>query len=150
MQPEEVRNFVLSDHDKLRERIGRLERMASAVVAGDELPWGALRAEGESFLEQLARHMRWEDVHLVPVLRDADCWGEVRCTQFAEEHREQRESLEYVVRHLRDEGRPDRLVARDVLALAELLRADMEEEESVFLDERVLRNDVIAIDMISG
>lgn len=150
MQPGEVRVSVLSDHEELRGRMRRLEEMARAVIEGEKLPWGALRAEGESFFERLAHHMRWEDRYLAPVLRDADSWGEVRCLRLADDHREQREFLEYVLQQLRDEGRPARLVAANLLDLIELLLKDMEEEEAVFLDEQVLRDDVIAIDVISG
>ena len=150
MQAGEVRRRVLSDHQDLRERMRKLEQMSRAAIAGEKLPWGALHAEGESFLARLAVHMRWEDLYLVPVLREADSWGEARSQQLSEEHREQREFLEYVVRQLRDEGRPVRLVAANLLDLIELLRRDMQEEECIYLDERVLRDDVIAVDVISG
>jgi hemerythrin-like domain-containing protein len=148
MRPSEVRARVLSDHDELRGRLDRLERVALAASSGDSAE--ALRPEAEAFLDRLAIHMSWEDLHLVPVLREADSWGEERIARFAEEHREQREMLEYVLRELHDAGRPETVVARKVLDLVALLRADMEEEESVFLDERILRDDPIAIDLFAG
>ena len=146
----EVRTYVLSDHAKLRERLDVLERISRSAAAGGRLAGAVLRAEGESLLVQLSRHMSWEDEHLVPVLRDSDSWGEIRCTQLATEHREQRELLRYALRKLRDEGRPAILVARNLLDLVDLLRADMTEEESVFLDERVVRDDVVGVDVFSG
>jgi hypothetical protein len=134
----------------LRQRLRKLERLSRAAIGGDKLPWGALRAEGESFFERLARHMVFEDRYLTQALLVADSWGEQRAAQFRDEHREQREFLAYVLDQLRDEQRPERLIAANLLDLIELLRRDMEEEESVFLDPRVLRNDVVAIDAFSG
>lgn len=150
MRAEEVRIRVLSDHRELRERMAKLEQLALAVENGERLPWGVLRAEGESFLEQLAQHMRWEDLHLVPVLREIDAWGECRSSKLADEHRVQRELLEYVVHQLRDEERPESLVAGDLADLVELLRKDMDEEEAAFLAEEILRDDPVAIDAFSG
>lgn len=150
MNAEDVRLAVLSDHEELREQMAKLEQMARLAVDGQELPWGELRGTGEAFLDGLARHMQWEENHLVPALREADSWGEVRCQQLADEHREQRLILESAVHSLRSETRPENLVASDLLHLIDLLRKDMEEEEAVFLDERVLRDDPVAIDATSG
>jgi hemerythrin-like domain-containing protein len=149
MRPSEVRMRVMADHDELRGRLDRLERLALSVAAADDAP-NDLREEAEAFLDRLAIHMGWEDLHLVPVLREADSWGEVRIERFDKEHREQRELLEYVLRELHDKGRPEAVVARKVLDFVALLRVDMEEEESVFLDERILRDDPVAIDLFAG
>lgn len=150
MRPVEVRTHVLSDHEKLRQLLTRLEGLARDAIAGSRLAPGALRSEAEFLLERLGVHMTWEDDHLVPVLREADAWGEARCERFADEHREQRELLHYALAQLQDDSRPENVVAANVLDLIALLREDMQEEESVFLDERVLRDDVIGIDVDTG
>jgi hypothetical protein len=41
-------------------------------------------------------------------------------------------------------------VSRDIRGLVGLLRDDMREEETVFLDERVLRDDIVGIDVEAG
>jgi iron-sulfur cluster repair protein YtfE (RIC family) len=148
MRPSDVRRRVLSDHEELRGRLDLLERLAEAVRQGGET--ARLRAEAESLLDRLAIHMSWEDLYLVPVLREADAWGEVRTARFADEHREQRELLEYVLRSLHDQSRPGPVVASNVLDFVALLRADMVDEESAFLDEHVLRDDPIAIDLLTS
>jgi hypothetical protein len=45
---------------------------------------------------------------------------------------------------------PAALLARDVAHLITLLRDDMRVEEAELLDERVLRDDVVAIDVVTG
>jgi iron-sulfur cluster repair protein YtfE (RIC family) len=148
MRPSDVRQRVLSDHEELRGRLDRLERLARAVATGAGPR--ELRAEAEALLDRLAIHMSWEDLYLVPVLREADGWGDARTARFADEHREQRELLEYVLRSLHDANRPGPVVASNVLDLVSLLRADMVDEESAFLDERLLRDDPIAIDLLTS
>lgn len=150
MRPSEVRDRVLHDHRHLRERLERIERLAREALDGGPARPAPLREEAEAFLDRLAIHMAWEDLHLVPVLREADAWGDVRTARFADEHREQRELLEYVLRQLHDRGRPDGVVAANVLDFVALLRADMDDEESAFLDERVLRDDPITLDPMGG
>ena len=61
-----------------------------------------------------------------------------------------RELLRFILERLRDPRRPAVMVAGDVTGLVELLREDMQEEERDLLDPRVLRDDVIGIDVESG
>ena len=150
MRPSEVRRSVLSDHQKLREQLTKLEQLSRAALAGTHLPPGALRGEAKALLAGLASHMSWEDRYLAPVLLEADAWGDLRCAQLAEDHREQRNLLEYVLRQLHDEGRPESIVAGDLLDLVTLLRDDMNDEESALLQESLLRDDVVGVDVTTG
>jgi iron-sulfur cluster repair protein YtfE (RIC family) len=135
----------LSDHQKLREQLTKLEQLSRAALAGIQLAPGALRGEAKVLLASLASHMTWEDRYLAPVLLEVDAWGDLRCAQLAEDHREQRNLLEYALRQLCDEGRPESIVACNLLDLVALLRDDMNEEESALLDESQLRDDVVDV-----
>jgi len=150
MRPSAVRERVLSDHQELRRRLDRIERLAREGLAGPAPAGGDLRGEAEALLDRLAIHMGWEDLYLVPVLRETDAWGDARIARFDREHREQRELLEYVLRQLHDAARPERLVAGTVLDLVVLLREDMDDEESAFLDEQLLRDDPIVVDLLTS
>jgi len=151
MRPSEVRTRVLADHERLRRDLERLEALSNGVSErrGDARV-AALREEAQSFLVRLREHMRWEEAHLLPALRDADAWGRERAERLQGDHREQRELLDFIVARLRDRERPGPVVARDVAGLIDLLREDMREEEEALLDERVLRDDVVAIAMETG
>ena len=150
MQPSEVRETVLRDHLALRGILSRVESLAH-LVAGDE-PWrvGDLRAAAESLLDTLASHMEWEDRHLGPLLRDADASGAESEARLKRDHAEQREVLRHALERLHDEGRPATLVARNLLDLVTLLRAEMEDEESSLLGSYVLRDDTIGLDVDAG
>jgi iron-sulfur cluster repair protein YtfE (RIC family) len=143
---------VLSDHRALRAELERLETLAVEVVEQTPEPAriGDLRTDADGLLARLGDHMRWEETYLLPALRDADAWGEERALRLAADHREQRELLGFILERLHDPTRTDAMVVRDVHGLIALLREDMREEEEELLDERVLRDDVVAIDMEAG
>jgi iron-sulfur cluster repair protein YtfE (RIC family) len=127
-----------------------LEHVAERVRGGDPSLVGALRLEGEELLRRLQEHMLWEDLHLAPALRQADAWGEERAARLDSDHREQRQVLAHCLDAVSDPSRPTSVVARTLIDLIGMLREDMEEEERLLLDERVLRDDVIGIDVETG
>lgn len=149
MLPSEVRAKILEDHERLRRELERLEACATGAELR-ESEAAALRELGESFLELLAAHMRWEDQNLAPALRDADAWGEEREKRLVREHREQREEMNAILERLRDPERDVERIRQDLLALVEWLRRDMDYEEKETLDPKVLRDDVVAIDASDG
>lgn len=150
MKPSQIRERILADHDALRKDLEELDSEACAVLEGDRPLLGVLRSDAERLLDQLQVHMRWEERYLLPALRNADAWGRERAQRMLADHREQRDTIALLVERLRDQKRPAAMIARDVAGLVELLRLDMREEERDLLDERVLRDDVIGIDVATG
>jgi iron-sulfur cluster repair protein YtfE (RIC family) len=150
MQPSEVRDRVLHDHEGLRKQIHEVESLAREVSRGEQPQLGPLRDAAERLLSTLLRHMDWEDRELVPALADSDAWGPERARRLSEEHVEQREFLAGVIEDLQDQQRPPVSLAASMSDLARTLLADMEEEEAFFLDPDVLRDDVVGIDVETG
>lgn len=150
MRPSEVRARVLADHAGIRGSLEGLERWAARVRAGEHSALASLRRDGEALLASVERHMGWEDRVLQPALELTDAWGRERAAWLERDHREQRMLLEHCLAAVRDELRPAEVLARTLGDLAALLRADMAEEERVLLDARVLRDDVVGIDVETG
>jgi hemerythrin-like domain-containing protein len=150
VRPSEVRHRVLDDHEILRRMLTDIEALARDTLAGDRQLLGQLREHGEALLARLAEHMRWEDRYLSHALQEADAWGRERAAALEHEHQEQRRLLRDAVERLRDEARPAPMIARELADLVERLRSDMVEEERDLLDERVLRDDVVGIDVETG
>jgi iron-sulfur cluster repair protein YtfE (RIC family) len=150
MQPSEVRRRILADHERLRRDLERLEALANEILQDLHPPLATLRVDAERLLARLRAHMHWEESYLLPALREADAWGVERAERLTRDHREQRELLDFVMVRLRDATRPAAIVAGDVCHLVELLREDMREEEQELLDERVLRDDIVAIAVETG
>ncbi len=132
----DVRARILAEHEELRRRLSRLERLARELLGGRGTE-GPLREDGRRLYEMLCAHLDFEDAHLAPALRRAAEGGRQRCDRLARDHREQRELLRYVLERLVDASRPPVVLARDLLALAELLRSDMADEERWALREHV-------------
>lgn len=150
MKPSEVRKRILDDHTALRGQLASLESVAGEVLEGDRRLLGALRLEAETLLEHLQQHMHWEDLYLAPALRTADSWGQERARKLDDDHREQRELLDHMLRSLRDGTRPAPVLARSLRDFVQLLLDDMEWEEQTLVSDRILRDDVIAIGAESG
>jgi len=150
MQPSEVRARVLRDHQSLRQRVDELEALAEEVIGGGQSPVGRLRQSATELLHALTTHMSWEDRYLVPALRDADAWGPERVARFEAEHAQQRVELQSLLEGLGDQSQPPAFLASRVLEWLNELHADMQEEEEAFLDKKVLRDDVIGIDVETG
>jgi hypothetical protein len=137
MRVQEVRLKVLADHESLREQLGVLCRLARGVIRCEE-SGGVLRREADALLETLSAHHRWVDVHLVPALRAEKCEVEPRVI---EDHRRRRLRLETAVEQLTEGSATPDLLAREVLDLVGILRADMEAEEELILDSDALPED---------
>ncbi len=131
MRPEQVRQRVLDDHVHLLGTLENLEQLAVQVVNGERQLTGALRSQGEALLAILLDHIRWEDEHLAPALREGG--GEDLVKRLEDDHREQRELLEHALERLQDPSRPPVLVGRNLIDLVTLLRQDMRDEEKRLL-----------------
>ena len=150
MKPSEIRDRVLHDHGSLRQRVEEVEHLAEQVIGSGQSPVGRLRQAATELLNALITHMAWEDRYLVPALRDADAWGPERVARFEAEHEQQRHHLQSLLSGLENQRQPAAFLASRVLEWLNELHADMQEEEEAFLDKRVLRDDVIGIDVETG
>jgi hypothetical protein len=150
MRASQVRSAILEEHGRIRERLGELESLGRRVLAGEADRLAPLRACARALLLALANHMGFEELHLAAALRAADSWGAERAERLDRDHREQRDLLAHVLTGLEDEGRPPAVLARSLIDLVQLLREDMRSEEEALLDPRILRDDVVLIDLETG
>jgi iron-sulfur cluster repair protein YtfE (RIC family) len=149
MEPSEIRSRILGDHERLRGDLDRLEALVGDARAGSAAR-ASLLIDTEALLARLRAHMHWEESYLLPALREADAWGAERAEQLTRDHREQSELLDFLNVRLREQARPIALLVREVEQIIELLRNDIRQEEAELLDERVLRDDIVAIDVQTG
>lgn len=150
MQPSEVREMILADHNEIRGLLDRVEACVRKVVSGNTAETPKLRESGAALHDKLCRHLDLEDRYLAPALRYADGWGEERARQLAEEHREQRALLAYILEQLRDTDRLPALLGQTLQTFVTAIRDDMEHEEAAVLRDDILRDDVVAVDVEAG
>lgn len=140
MRPHEVRHYILTDHDFLRGLLDELDQKAFRILKGREDELSTLRECGLSFLEKFAEHLAFEDRFLTPALRAAGLVGIEHSKHLADDHREQRELLDYILSGLRDRDRPARVIAGELRSLVELILDDMALEEMTIIKAGVLRD----------
>lgn len=150
MKPSEIRQRIEHDHETLRAMLFGMEKLALEVLEGEHKTLGALRLEGETLLGKLLEHMHWEDLYLRPALLETTGFGVARAERLDRDHEEQRELLRWALASVQDQSRPPLVVARQLLDLIRLLRDDMDDEEAVLVNQKVLRDDVIGVDVETG
>jgi len=140
MKPREIRRYILTDHTFLRHMLDELDQQAFRVLEGREDELSALRECGLSFHAKFAEHLAFEDRFLAPALRAAGGAGVEHAKHLAEDHREQRELLKYILSGLSDRSRPARVVADELRSLVELILDDIAHEEIGIINGSVLRD----------
>jgi len=120
--------------------LDELDQRAFRVLEGRENELSALRDYGLTFLSKFAEHLAFEDRFLAPALRAAGTEGIDHAKYLADDHREQRELLKYILSGLRDRSRPAPVVAGELRGLVELILDDMVMEEMTIIEGAILRN----------
>lgn len=138
--PSEVRERVLADHHRLRERIAKLR----ALIEGRDSD--AVLAATRELLATLRDHLDLEDEILLPTLETIDAWGPERRKRLAAEHAEQRRVIERAEKELGTADEAGLLIR--VGELLDDLETDMKHEERQDLDPSLLTEIPIRVDFI--
>ena len=148
LMPSEVRRKVLSQHREIEQMLAELEagvtHLADGTVDADQVKRAAYALRGI-----LELHMNFEEAHMVPAINEADGFGPERVRHLHTEHAEQRGELDRLVDQIREADSPQDLSQR-VVRLAEMLRKDIEEEEREYVNEKLLRDDLMPTDTFGG
>jgi len=144
---DQVRAAIQTQHGGLRVILKDVaDAAARARAAGYDR---SLLPALERLLHDLANHMSFEELTLVPALRERDPLGTDRGGAILEEHRRQRAELEAMTRlaaggyHQRDLATAAQSFVTDVLL-------DMAHEERSYLCEDVLHDDLIVAGQSGG
>lgn len=138
--PSEVRTRVCEELVLIGARVAQLQR---ALRACEQV---ALCRATLELCELLERHLEFEQTALMPLLEDADAWGEARVEALGLEHEAQRQ----IIRDLREEIDGGALGAAELVdeigRFAATLECELLEEERVVLtgdplDEACVRPD---------
>jgi hypothetical protein len=148
LMPSEVRRKVLSQHREIEQMLSELEsgvaHLADGEVDADQVKRAAYALRGI-----LELHMNFEETHMVPAINEADGFGPERVRHLHTEHAEQRRELDRLVDQIR-EASSELDLAGSVSKLADMLRADIEEEERDYVNDKLLRDNLIPSDTFGG
>jgi iron-sulfur cluster repair protein YtfE (RIC family) len=140
---------LLKQHDWLRSLLSGVEVAASEARSQGMPAMATLAVTIAQLGEALDEHNAAEESALDPLLREADAWGPDRVAQMIEHHHAEHAAFRAELRVLARERVPMR-AATLVQRLSRDIRAHMDGEERDYLNPRVLRDDVIALDASGG
>ena len=145
----DVLEELSAQHEELRQLLVACEQAADqAERTGSRAGRPMVRA-ATTLLEALSRHNREEERLLRPILLEADSFGEVRVSQMAEDHMAEHAAIISALRDIALIDEPA-AAARALRPWLARLRQQLTTEERQFLNDRVVRDDVIAIDASDG
>ncbi|MGB8332100.1 MAG: hemerythrin domain-containing protein [Polyangiales bacterium] len=148
LMPSEVRRKVLNQHREIEQMLSELEvgvaQLGDGGVDSEQVKRAAYALRGI-----LELHLTFEEAHMVPAIHEADGFGPERVRHLHAGHAEQRQELDRLVDEIREAMSTDTLGA-SVRKLAEVLRADIEEEEREYVTEKLLRDSIIPTDTFGG
>ena len=148
LMPSEVRRKVLSQHREIEQMLAELE--AGVTHLGDGTVDAAqVKRAAYALRGILELHMNFEEAHMVPAINEADGFGPERVRHLHQEHAEQRQELDRLVDQIREASSPDEL-RKSVTKLAQMLRTDIEQEERDYVNEKLLRDNLIPSDTFGG
>jgi hypothetical protein len=144
---DDIRTAIRSQHGGLRVILKDLADAAARVraVGSDRRLLPLL----EQLLHDLANHMTYEELTLVPALRERDPLGTDRGAAILEEHARQRAELTAMAREAAA-GHDQRDLAAAVQSFVTDVLVDMAHEERSYLCEDVLHDDLIVAGQSDG
>ena len=143
-----MRAELLAEHDAIRQRVCDVRNLLREVQAG-RLSGLALRDPLMRLVDLLRGHNAHEEALLSELLACQDAWGEARSSLLGESHEAEQTRLTAA---LAESGVAFTEVhdVHSIEAALEGVLAHMEQEETVILDEHVLRDDDIVIEYFGG
>ncbi len=142
----DVRSRVLAEHARLRLLIADVDRLASAVGAGENHHLEDLRDRAGRLYRMLTEHIDHEDAVVAPIIASIDAWGPVRLEQMQHEHAGQRIALKQAVNDLDLDGRP---LGQAIQSMCWEILHDMKREEHDLLHPDLWRDSPVVVE-ISG
>lgn len=143
MSENPVRREIVAQHDEMREMVREVrdlaDRCEQATAQGPDLG-KQLHDRGLALYEKFRVHLDREQELLGPVLQAAGSEGRRLGTRLANEHREQRELLQYLLGRL-SQNPPTLLIARELKHFTDFLHSEMSEEEETLLSPGILGGD---------
>jgi len=148
LTPLDVRKLMLGEHEDIRSRLDELSRSAKTLVTAGPSELARVLRLTRSLARHLKAQIALEAAILVPALRSADAWGEIRADKLLAQLRKRRKKLRAL---RRSAAKRDRATLGGHLdQYIDDRRSGMERVERESLNSNVLRDDVTGIDVSGG
>jgi hypothetical protein len=139
----------MEQHCVLGQMLDRVQETAAAMLAAGSNSVERAVGLGRELYTGLLEKIELEDQMLLPALREADAWGEIRAAELGRLLAAQRRDLEAMPLQEDPMVEPTVIVAR-LLSVIEIFRVHMLREEAFALAPDLLRDDIYGIDVEDG
>jgi iron-sulfur cluster repair protein YtfE (RIC family) len=147
---DEIRQRVLDDHRALRQSMEALQALIREAGESGATPPAPLVVAARDFAAHVAKHMAYEDDVLIPALLESTNWGKVNTRDMVRYHSEQHARLARLGPLLDDDNVGLARFLGALHSVMELVHEDMAHEEHDILVPRMLRDDLVGIDVTDG
>jgi hypothetical protein len=147
MTPNEIRAELLEQHAELRKMVDRA-RPCSDPACHDGLTVQDHLREMRLLAYAVQRHNQREEHLLRDLLLTVDAWAQARAEVMTDEHVREHEAFYRGL--LATPGAPFELAKGDINRVLDALLNHMDHEEQAFLNDRVLRDDFVAVESFGG
>jgi hypothetical protein len=147
--PSELRERLLAQHSAIEGMIQQLEGGVGRLRVGDRTQEGWLKLSVASLRDVLSQHMQLEERALIPMVRQTDGFGPIRAANLALDHHKQAVENGTLIDEVTAAPDAETLVSR-VKYLATVLRENMAREERLYVNDRLLRDDLVPLDAFEG
>lgn len=147
MTHSQIRTELLEQHAELRKMVDAARVCADRASDGAKVTDDLVTAI-RLLADALQRHNRREEQLLRKLIATVDAWGQARADLMTDEHVREHDALHGAL--LGMTRTPSEFAGAGMQLLLDQLLGHMAREERAFLNERVLRDDVVAIDPFGG
>lgn len=149
MDPSQVREHILAEHDRLLALLESAER-AAIRVREDPESYPRLREVAAHLESELGDFYDSQEDLLEPVLRQTDAWGDVRAERLENYLHGQRMAVDAACRQVEAGELPAWRAADELEELVHVVRTGLHRAEKSFLREDLLRDDLVNIRQSGG
>jgi hypothetical protein len=146
MTHSQIRAELLEQHSEIRTMVDEARICADRACGGG--PAEDLVAAIRLLADAVRRHNGREEELLRDLIPTVDAWGEARADLMTDEHVQEHEAIHGAL--LGMTRTPSEFAGAAMRELLDELVDHMAREERAFLNERVLRDDVVATDPFAG
>jgi hypothetical protein len=147
MTQSEIRAELQAQHAELRKMVEVAQLWADRACDGEPVAEDLINAIG-LLTDAVGRHNAREEQLLRGVIPTVDAWGQARAELMTDQHVREHDELHCALVGMA--CTPSEFAGAGMLLLLDQLLDHMKREERAFLNERVLRDDVVATDPFSG
>jgi hypothetical protein len=144
-KPSLIRTQALDEYELLRRTLDELDHLTARLLAEGSSAVSQTLAVASKLLRELSAHVDVQRLCILPTVRLADVWGDVRADLLAKDHTDRCEDLRAI--EFEYGGAVDaRALAADLEEFSLVLRADLKRQEQGVLHTDALRDDVVETD----